>query len=259
MKSRWLLLFFALAACGRHENSAGSNAPSRDSSGMSGGSQRMLDTSMNGGYVNRAYLESLLRNKSIFGTNFPKGAVFLSIRNDTTYFDDNNHDGFSASCFVLNEEKRISDSSQCYLVREKDSGLALWERWDPEFVRFERTGSPRIEDLYAKYLIAGRYICKDSDYCSDTVTLTGDSSFGINRRNLAFKYVIDWADNMPQMDYVVLKGGDTSIWYAYAVHENAMDFFKIDISDSCLNYDDNDCPMYEAKRGKRLFEMKKIP
>ena len=87
--------------------------------------------------------------------------------------------------------------------------------------------------------------------------IAGNAVTGLKGKT-SLRIVMDWLDNMPQMDYLEFAGADSSRM-AYKVTEAGLELFGIDLPAACESMEDYDCPLTEAKPGKRLLWLSRAP
>jgi hypothetical protein len=221
---------------------------------------------LDGFYVNKEYLEGLIRNRSIFATRFPARSVYLQVHGDSAELDFSNHEGLMAGLRPLGDSGLVKDPAgedrpaAVALGRIKDSLYLAWESGSAFAAEFIRMGGG-INTIYALYhslLLDGKYLCGDARMCRDTVTLAGDSIFGLMGRNHHIQVAIDWLDNLPQMDYFVLSNADSSFHLAYQSSGEKLELFEIALPQGCRSFRDYECPLADATRRKKVLELHRI-
>ncbi|MEO6098516.1 MAG: hypothetical protein ABIW76_23735, partial [Fibrobacteria bacterium] len=205
-------------------------------------------------------------SRSIFKTPFPNGTVYLQIHGDSVVMDYSNHEGGNGRLLVDSrtgplarpEEGQLGGGS--IVFRPQGGSLALaWETGMDSAVEFIKLPKsiPTIERLYGRLLLDGVYRCAGEARCLDTVVISGDSLRGLKGGTRGISLAIDWLDNMPQMDFMELTGSDTVSW-AYTVSVDGLEFFAIDLPKACKSLEDYDCPLTDAKPGKKLLGLIRI-
>jgi hypothetical protein len=229
-----------------------SAAAGRVGSGAAGG--------FDGFYVEEKYYRELRANRSVFSTKFPNGTLYLQIRGDSVVMDYSNHEGGSGALIVdsgsgpLKAPGRGTMGGGPVAVRRlDDSTLEGWENGADAPARFLKmpSGTQTIESVYSALLLDGAYRCADKPLCGEKVVFSGNAVTGLTGKT-GLRIVMDWMDNMPQMDYLEFTGAD-SARMAYKVSEAGLELFAIDLPAACKSLDDYDCPLTEAKPGKRLL------
>lgn len=247
------LTFAALDRTGSDSAAAG-----RGGSGAEG--------AFDGFYVEERYYGELKAKRSIFATRFPNGTLYLRIRGDSVVMDYSNHEGGSGALIVDSGSGPLKSPGQGTMgagpvaVRRVDSAvIEAWENGADAPARFLKmpAATPTIESVYSALLLDGEYRCADKALCEERVAIAGSTVTGLKGKS-SLRIVMDWLDNMPQMDYLEFAGADTSRM-AYKVTEAGLELFGIDLPAACGSMEDYDCPLTEAKPGKRLLWLSRAP
>jgi hypothetical protein len=244
---------------GRETRAASIGAAAQGASGAKPGT-------MDGFYVNRDYLEGLRKNLTIFGTSFPVRSLYLQIHGDSVELDFNNHEGLMADLKPLEDSNLVKHPVRedlppaVALGQVKDSLFMAWETGSSApswFVKMDG-GVRTIYDLYHSLLLNGTYLCRDPRLCRDSVVIRGDTVHGLMGPSLQMRLAIDWLDNLPQMDYLTLARADSSFQVAYRAHRDGLELFEIVLPKECESFRDQECPLADAKRGKRILALERI-
>lgn len=218
-----------------------------------------------GFYVEEKYYRGLQANRSVFATKFPNGTLYLQIRGDSAVMDYSNHEGGSGVVIVdsgsgpLKAPGHGTMGAGPVAVRRLDSStIEGWENGADAPSRFLKmpAGIGTIEGVYSAMLLDGEYRCADKPLCEERVVISGNAVTGLKGRT-GLRIVMDWMDNMPQMDYLEFSGPD-STRMAYKVTEAGLELFGIDLPSACESMEDYDCPLTEAKPGKRLLWLSRV-
>jgi hypothetical protein len=260
----FLAIAVVLSACGKKgdaergaEGTAGEAKAAGDSAARTGPPGHAFD----GFYIHRGYLDSLKSSRSIFKTRFPHGTVYLQIHGDSVVMDYGNHEGGNGRLRVDSGSGPLSRPAEGQMgggdvVFRPQGGASVlaWETGTDSAVEFIKLSKPirTINQLYGRLLLDGVY-----RWAGDTVVISGDSIRGLKGGLRRISLAIDWLDNMPQMDFMKVAGADTVSW-AYTVSADKLEFFAIDLPKACKSLDDYDCPLTDAKPGKRLLELIRI-
>ncbi|GEM_PF-4717353 len=216
-----------------------------------------------GFYVNRKYHDGLMANLSIFATPFPSGSVSLQVHGDSVVMDYNNHEGGSGILLIdsgswqpKGAHHEQMGSGPIVFRMLTDSTAQAWESGSDSSAEFLKSPPSvrNIEDFYASLFWNGSYRCVGEGVCRDTVVISGDTVTGLLRDRNRMRVMMDWMDNMPQMDYVVFSGPDSSR-FAYAVSKTGLELFEIALPEKCKSINDYDCPLTESKRGRKVLEL----
>lgn len=218
-----------------------------------------------GFYVEEKYYGALRANRSIFATRFPNGTLYLQIHGDSVVMDYSNHEGGSGALIVDSGSGPLKSPGHGTMgagpvtVRRIDgSTIEGWENGADAPSRFLKmpSGMRTIEGVYSALLLDGEYRCADKPLCGERVVISGNAVAGLKGMT-GFRIVMDWLDNMPQMDYLEFAGTD-STRMAYKVTQAGLELFAIDLPAACESLEDYDCPLTEAKPGKRLLRLSRI-
>jgi hypothetical protein len=60
------------------------------------------------------------------------------------------------------------------------------------------------------------------------------------------------------MDYLTLARADSSFQVAYRARRDGLELFEIDLPKECESFRDQECPLADAKRGKRILALERI-
>jgi hypothetical protein len=113
-----------------------------------------------------------------------------------------------------------------------------------------------IESVYSGLFLDGEYLCAEKPLCGERVVIDNGAVTGLKGKT-RLKIVMDWLDNMPQMDYLEFAGEDTTRM-AYAVSKAGLELFGIELPAACKSMEDYDCPLTETKRGRRLLWLSRV-
>jgi hypothetical protein len=235
------------------------------SDSMAAGSGPGSKGAFDGFYVEEKYYGALKKNRSIFATKFPNGTLYLQIRGDSVVMDYSNHEGGSGAIIVdsgsgpLKAPGHGTMGAGPVTVRRLDSStIEAWENGAEAPSRFLKmpAGTGTIESVYSALFLDGEYRCADLPLCGEQVVIAGNVVTGLKGKT-GFRIVMDWLDNMPQMDYLEFTGTD-STRMAYKVTEGGLELFGIDLPTACKSMEDYDCPLTEAKPGKRLLWLSRV-
>jgi hypothetical protein len=217
-----------------------------------------------GFYVEEKYYGELQAKRSIFAAKFPNGTLYLQIHGDSVVMDYSNHEGGSGVLIVDSGSGPHSEPLKSpghgtmgagpVVVRRIDSSvIEAWENGADAPSRFLKmpASTQTIESVYSALLLDGEYRCADKRLCEERVVIAGNAVTGLKGKT-SMRIVMDWLDNMPQMDYLEFAGPD-STRMAYKVTEGGLELFGIDLPAACKSMEDYDCPLTEAKPGKRLL------
>jgi hypothetical protein len=236
----------------------------------SGGSPQSAATSaghaFDGFYIHRAYLDGLKSSRSIYKTPFPNGSLYLQIHGDSVTLDYNNHEGGGGMLRVdtgtgLLPRPAEGNMGNGFISFRPGRGTIVqaWESGTDFSAEYRELPKSirNIEELYSKLLLEGVYRCVGEGVCADTAILAGDSLAGLRGGTRRIRLTYDWMDNMPQMDYLDLLGSDTASW-AFTVSADKLEFFAIDLPKECKSLEDYDCPLVDAKPGRKVFELIRV-
>lgn len=267
----WLCIAAALSACERKTDkdpSVGKIDPDTRAASIGAGTRGASAAApgkMDGFYVNRDYLEGLRKGLTIFGTPFPVRSLYLQIHGDSVELDFNNHEGVMADLKPLQDSNLVKhpvreDLPPAVAVgRVKDSLFMAWETGSSSPSWFVKMGGGirTIHELYHSLLLDGTYLCRDPRLCRDSVVIKGDTIHGLMGPSLHMQIAIDWLDNLPQMDYLTFARADSSFQVAYRAHRDKVELFEIDLPGECESFRDQECPLADAKRGKRILTLER--
>jgi hypothetical protein len=274
----------ALAGCGKDKKPVKLDAGyadtsltrvAADSSGLSGGAPAAGASAghdYDGFYVNRDYLEALKRSRSVFAAKFPPGSVYLQVTGTAVVLDFSNHEGGngvlepqSGSGPLKNAGKGALGNGTIPFRKINDTLFQAWESGTDAPAEFRKLPPDikTIQDLYGALFLNGTYLCANASRCDDTVVVKGDSLIGWKgvtglaegRRHL--RLVIDWMDNMPQLDYFDLTGPEASS-LAWVSSKGKLELFEIALPADCASLEDHDCELTGSKLGAKVAELKRI-
>ncbi|MDB5106434.1 MAG: hypothetical protein JWP91_4123 [Fibrobacteres bacterium] len=221
-----------------------------------------------GFYLDRTYYQGLKRSLSIFATKFPSGSVYLQIHGSAIVTDYNNHEGGAAILKAAPDSAALKDpgsdtsvSAPFIAVRAvNDSVLEAWEAGKDAGAEFLKMGEGigTIYDVYGGLILDGVYACTEKGACRDTVVIKGDSIEGLPAGKRKLDLAIDWLDNMPQMDFFDLAAPGDSLRFAFKASKDRLDLFDIILPKDCKSFQDYDCPLVDAKRGRKVLALKRI-
>jgi hypothetical protein len=241
----------ALIGCGRKDSGEAKAKPGTDSTPV-----------WDGFYVEEKYYGDLGKNRSIFATPFPNGTLYLQIHGDSVVMDYGNHEGGSGALIVDSGSGPLKAPGHGAMgggpvtVRRIDSSsIEAWENGVDAPSRFLKmpAATQTIEGVYSALLLDGEYRCSDELLCEERVVIAGKAVTGLKGKT-SLRIVMDWLDNMPQMDYLEFAGADSSRM-AYKVTEGGLELFGIDLPKACKSLEDYDCPLTEARPGKRILSL----
>lgn len=220
---------------------------------------------LDGFYVEEKYLRELKKNQSIFATKFPAGTLYLQIRGDSVVMDYSNHEGGGGDLIVdsgsgplKSPGKGTLGGGPVVVRRLGDSVIEAWENGADGAFRFLKMPAERqtIESVYSGLFLDGEYVCAEKQLCEERVVIDNGAVTGLKGKT-RLRIVMDWLDNMPQMDYLEFAGED-STRMAYTLSQAGLELFAIDLPAACKSMEDYDCPLTEAKRGKRLLWLSRV-
>lgn len=93
---------------------------------------------------------------------------------------------------------------------------------------------------------------------ADLVVIEGDTIRGMMGNSIHMQIAIDWLDNQPQMDYLTLARADRSFQVAYRVQSDKLELFEIDFPGNCKSFRYQECPLSDAKRGRKILVLERM-
>jgi hypothetical protein len=265
-----------LIHCGKNDSGAAQGGDSTATVGPKvaksiGGKRRHFGDSARdsvgteGFYVNYFYWNALRANRSLYGTKYPKGTLYLNVKGENVGLSFGNHEGGWAVLKVLKdtskfEEPEEGSRSTCFLFRSDDTLYWAWEQWSRRFIPFLRLGKDvkSIDDAYGKILFDGRYACSGNLPCGDSLKVHSDSVMGMKKGELHLWYAKDWIDPNPAMDVMVLRNADTVMYFSYAVGDSGIELFSLLPAAGCSSFSDENCHFADGRKGLKAGDLRRL-